>query len=124
MPGLETRMALLMSEGVMKNRIDINQFVSLTSTAPAKLYGLYPRKGSIAPGCDADIVIWDTDLDLTLTNSMLHHNVDYTPYEGKKISVWPNVVFARGEVVVKEGECVASPGRGEFLPSAPYVNIE
>ncbi len=117
-PGLETRMALLMSEGVMKNRIDINQFVSLTATAPAKLYGLYPRKGSIAPGSDADIVIWDTDLDLTLTNSQLHHNVDYTPYEGKKITTWPHTVLSRGEVVVYGGDCVAGAGRGEFLKSS------
>ena len=120
-PGLETRMPLLMSEGVIEKRIDINQFVSLTSTAPAKLYGLYPRKGSIAPGSDADIVIWDTNLNIILKNNMLHHNVDYTPYEGRIFKAWPNVVLARGEVVVKGGECVASQGRGEFLESAPYM---
>ena len=119
-PGIETRMALLMSEGVMKQRIDIHQFVSLTATAPAKLYGLYPRKGTISPGCDADLVIWDTNLDFTLTNSMLHHNVDYTPYEGMALNVWPHMVLSRGDVIAKDGECHATPGRGRFLKSATH----
>ena len=117
-PGIETRLPLLMSEGVMKQRIDIHQFVSLTATAPAKLYGLFPRKGTISPGCDADIVIWDTDLNFTLTNSMLHHNVDYTPYEGMKLHAWPHLVLSRGDVVAKDGDCTATPGRGKFIRSA------
>jgi dihydropyrimidinase len=116
-PGIETRMALLMSEGVMKQRIDIHQFVSLTATAAAKLYGLFPRKGTIAPGADADIVIWNTDLDFTLTNDMLHHNVDYTPYEGMQLNAWPHIVLSRGDVVARDGDCPAEPGRGEFLLS-------
>jgi len=119
-PGIETRMALLMSEGVMKQRIDIHQFVSLTATAPAKLYGLYPHKGTISPGCDADLVIWDTHLDFTLTNSMLHHNVDYTPYEGMALNAWPHMVLSRGDVIAKDGECQAVPGRGRFLKSATH----
>ena len=117
-PGIETRLALLMSEGVMGERIDIHRFVELTSTNPAKLYGLFPRKGTIAPGSDADLVIWDREHQFTLTNDRLHHNVDYTPYEGMTLSAWPAVVVSRGEVIVEGGECMATPGRGEFLPSA------
>lgn len=113
-PGLETRMALLMSEGVMKDRIDVHRFVSLTATGPAKLYGLYPRKGTIAPGCDADLVIWDTDQKVTISNEMLHHNVDYTPYEGMRLSAWPQTVVSRGEVIIESGECLGSAGRGVF----------
>lgn len=116
-PGIETRLALLMSEGVMKQRIDIHTFVSVTATAPAKLYGLYPRKGTISPGSDADLVIWNTDLEFTLTNSMLHHNVDYTPYEGMELNAWPDIVLSRGDVIAKDGECLASPGRGKFFTS-------
>jgi dihydropyrimidinase len=116
-PGIETRLALLMSEGVMKQRIDIHKFVSVTATAPAKLYGLYPRKGTISPGSDADLVIWNTDLEFTLTNSMLHHNVDYTPFEGMELNAWPHIVLSRGDVIAKDGECQASPGRGKFFTS-------
>jgi dihydropyrimidinase len=123
-PGIETRMALLMSEGVMKQRIDIHQFVSLTATAPAKLYGLYPHKGTICPGSDADLVIWDTNLEFELTNSLLHHNVDYTPYEGMKLRAWPHIVMSRGDVVAKDGHCLASPGRGNFLESARRYPLE
>lgn len=115
-PGIETRMPLLMSEGVLKGRLDVHRFVSLTATAPAKLYGLYPRKGSIVPGADADLVIWDTQTKFTLANDRLHHNVDYTPYEGMNLSAWPKMVFSRGELVVADGECRARPGRGQFLP--------
>jgi dihydropyrimidinase len=123
-PGIETRLSLLMSEGVLKDRIDIHKFVALTSTNPAKLYGLYPRKGTIAPGADADLVIWDTEREFTLTNGMLHHNVDYTPYEGMSLSAWPHTVISRGEVIVQDGNCEAVAGRGEFLPSARFRIVE
>jgi dihydropyrimidinase len=114
-PGLETRLPLLFSEGVMKDRIDINTFVALTSTNVAKMYGLYPRKGTIAIGADADLVIWNHDLDLTITNAMLHHNVDYTPYEGLSLSAWPAITISRGDVVWSESEPQGGPGRGQFL---------
>jgi len=117
-PGIETRLALLMSEGVLGGRINIHRFVELTATNPAKLYGLFPRKGTIAPGSDADLVIWDSDRDFVLTNSLLHHNVDYTPYEGMPLRAWPATVISRGEVIVEDAQCTAAPGRGEFLPSA------
>ena len=115
-PGIETRLPLLMSEGVLKGRIDAHTFVSVTSTGPAQMYGLFPRKGTIAPGSDADLVIWDTETEFILTNDRLHHNVDYTPYEGIKLQAWPATVLSRGRVVAENGECIATRGDGEFLP--------
>ncbi|WP_341894391.1 dihydropyrimidinase [Ferrovibrio terrae] len=117
-PGLETRMALLLSEGVLKGRITLQQFVALTATNAAKLYGLYPRKGSIAIGADADIVLWDTGTARTIGNAMLHHNVDYTPYEGIEVSAWPDTVISRGDIVVERGRPVGQAGRGQFLACA------
>jgi dihydropyrimidinase len=115
-PGIETRMPLLFSEGVNGGRITLNKFVELTATNPAKLYGLYPRKGTIAIGADADLVIWDPDRTVTLTNAMLHHDVDYTPYEGMILRGWPTTTISRGEVICADGVLSAEPGRGLFLP--------
>lgn len=114
-PGLETRSALLFSEGVMTGRLDLNRFVALNSTNAAKLYGLHPQKGTIAVGADADIAIWDPERQVTITNAMLHHNVDYTPYEGRTITGWPVTVLSRGQVVCHEGELFGKPGQGQFL---------
>lgn len=114
-PGVETRLALLFSEGVGKGRISLNQFVALTATNPARLYGLYPRKGTIAVGGDADLAIWDQSREVTITNAGLHHNVDYTPYEGRTVTGWPETVLSRGEVVVRDGTLKADRGRGQFL---------
>ena len=115
-PGLETRLPLLYSEGVLAGRISVNRFVELTSTNPAKAYGLHPRKGTIAIGSDADLVVWD-ERELTLRNADLHHNVDYTPYEGRALRAWPGLTIARGEVVW-DGQLRSRPGRGRFLPCA------
>lgn len=115
-PGLETRAPLLFSEGFMAGRIDLCRFVALNSANAAKLYGLYPRKGTIAIGADADIAVWDPHKQVTIRNAMLHHNVDYTPYEGRTVQGWPVTVLVRGEVVVQEGELKCVPGRGQFLP--------
>ncbi|HEY3074097.1 MAG TPA: dihydropyrimidinase [Burkholderiales bacterium] len=112
-PGLETRLPLLYSEGVLAGRISIERFVELTAANPAKLYGLYPRKGTIAVGADADLVIWE-ERDVTIRNETLHHAVDYTPYEGMRLRAWPAVTVARGEVVW-DGSPRGVPGRGEFL---------
>ncbi|MDN2659169.1 dihydropyrimidinase [Neptunomonas sp. CHC150] len=115
-PGVETRLALLFSHGVNTGRMDINQFVGLTSTNVAKMYGLYPRKGSIAVGADADLVIWDTDTARSISNDQLHHNVDYTPYEGIKVNAWPATTMSRGRIVWQDGRYLGTPGMGQFLP--------
>ncbi|OKH25381.1 dihydropyrimidinase [Chroogloeocystis siderophila] len=114
-PGIETRLPLLFSEGVNQGRIDLNTFVALTATNPAKLYGLYPQKGTIAIGSDADLVIWDTQRQVTIANEMLHHNVDYTPYEGIALQGYPEITISRGEIVYQHGEVIAQKGRGKFL---------
>ena len=118
-PGLETRMPLLMSYGVVDGRIDIHSFVALTATNAAKMYGLFPRKGTIAVGSDADIVIWDIDQDgdtpRKIQNNLLHHAVDYTPYEGIEVKAWPAVTMSRGQVVWKDGQYQGREGQGQFL---------
>jgi len=114
-PGLETRLPLLYSEGVLTGRISVNRFVELTATNPAKTYGLHPRKGTIAIGSDADLVIWN-ERRTALTNSMLHHAVDYTPYEGRTLGAWPAYTIARGDVVWDGRQFLGTPGRGRFLP--------
>ncbi|HUD34627.1 MAG TPA: dihydropyrimidinase [Variovorax sp.] len=113
-PGLETRMPLLWSEGVMTGRMTENRFVELTATGPAKAYGLHPRKGTIAIGADADLVIWD-EREVALTNALLHHEVDYTPYEGMTLRAWPGLTLARGEVVWDGADFHPQRGRGELL---------
>jgi dihydropyrimidinase len=117
-PGIELRLPLLFSEGVGAGRIDLNQFVALTATNHAKLYGLHPRKGTIAVGSDADIAIWDPELAVTVTHAMLHDNVGYTPYEGRRITGWPVTVLSRGRVVVEDNALHAARGSGSFLPCA------
>ena len=114
-PGLETRMALLWSEGVMAGRITPQKFVELTATNPARAYGLHPRKGSIAVGGDADLVIWE-EREFVLGNARLHHDVDYTPYEGMRLSAWPAMTRARGEVVWDGTAFTGRAGHGRFLP--------
>jgi dihydropyrimidinase len=118
-PGLETRLPLLFSEGVMTGRIDLPRFVAITATNNAKLDGLHPRKGTIAVGADADLAIWNPDRKVTLRNADLHHNVDYTPYEGRVVTGWPEIVISRGEVIVRDGQLHAVPGRGRFLEQKP-----
>jgi dihydropyrimidinase len=116
-PGLASRLAITFSEGVAKGRIDLNQFVRLTATNPAKRFGLYPRKGSIAPGFDADLVVWDAEAKITLTNAHMQHAIDYTPYEGLAVTGWPVMTIARGAVVMNMGHVTAEARRGEFLPA-------
>jgi len=107
---------LLFSEGVKKGRIDIHQFVALTSTNIAKLYGLHPKKGTIAVGADADIAIWDPELEKTINyDQHIHDDVGYTPYEGRTVTGWPIMVLSRGRVAIEEGELRVERGSGEFL---------
>lgn len=117
-PGLETRLPLLYSEGVLGGRITLEKFVELTATNPAKAYGLHPRKGTIAPGADADLVIWDEG-DFPLTNERLHHNVDYTPYAGMTLRAWPALTLAAGQVVWDGTHFHPRQGQGRFLRCGP-----
>lgn len=103
-PGIATRMPILFSEGVGKGRIDLNRFVALTSTNHAKRYGLYPRKGTIAVGSDADLVLWDATRDVVITHSLLKDGCDYTPYEGLAVRGWPVRTLLRGLTVMKDAE--------------------
>ncbi len=114
-PGVETRLPILFSEGVAKGRIDLNRFVALSSTNHAKLYGLYPRKGTIAIGSDADIALWDPNKSVVITNDILHHGADYTPYEGLEVTGWPVRVMVRGKTVTDGDERVAAKGAGNYL---------
>ena len=114
-PGIETRLALLFSEGVLTGRLSLQQFVALTSTNAARLYGLYPRKGTIAIGSDADLVIWNTGIAHTIRNASLHHAVDHTPYEGRELQAWPAMTLLRGEVVWDGETFLGRPGGGQFL---------
>ena len=105
-PGVEERIPLIFSEGVMKNRISINKFVEVCCTNPAKIFGLYPKKGTIAVGSDADITIIDPNKEVVLTTDKLHSNVDYTAYEGINLKGYPIFTILRGKVISKDGEFV------------------
>ncbi len=115
MPGVELRYPLMFSEGVMKGRISANAFARLCATNPAKLFGLYPKKGVIKEGSDADIVIMNTGCGDTITHDRLHENVDYTPYEGFELSCKIDCVLSRGEVIVKNNSYIGQKARGQFL---------
>lgn len=117
-PGIELRLPLLFSEGVGQGRLDLNAFVALTAANHAKLYGLYPKKGTIAVGSDADIAIWDPECEVTVTAGILHDNVGYTPYEGRRLRGWPVTVLSRGRIVVEDGNLIAARGSGAFQPCA------
>lgn len=114
-PGVETRLPILFSEGVSKGRISLNRFVELTATNHAKLYGLYPRKGSIGVGFDADITLWDPQRRETIRQEILHHGADYTPWEGFEVTGWPVMTISRGQVVAENGRLVGEKGHGRIL---------
>ncbi|MBA3478463.1 MAG: dihydropyrimidinase [Lautropia sp.] len=114
-PGLELRLPLLFSEGVGKDRLSLNQFVALTATNHARIYGLEHRKGTIAVGQDADIALWDPERKTTITAAAIHDNVGYTPYEGRTITGWPVTVLSRGRTVVHEGKLLVERGSGMFI---------
>lgn len=113
MPGIEMRLPLLFSEGVVKGRISLNQFVALSSTNAARLYGMLPRKGTLAIGADADIAIWDPDE--TRIAGEMHDAMDYNPFAGREVTGWPVTVLSRGRRVVDAGALVARPGDGRFV---------
>jgi dihydropyrimidinase len=119
-PGIENRLHMLHHFGVREGRITLNRMVELTSTNVAKLFGLYPRKGTIAPGSDADIVVWDPDKRLTISASTHHSNVNYNLFEGTEVQGAPEVVMVRGQVIVEDDELVAQPGAGQFIKRARF----
>jgi len=119
-PIIEDRVSILFSEGVKKGRITLNQFVDLTSTRAAKLFGLYPKKGTIAVGTDADIVIFDPAVERVISAETHHMAVDYNPFEGMKITGEPISVLSRGEFVIREKQFVGKLGAGQYLRRAKY----
>lgn len=114
-PGLQVRLPLLFSEGVGKKRISLQEFVSLTATNHARLYGFASRKGTLEVGADADIAIWEPDKEVRLTAAMMKDNVGYTPYEGMTVKGWPTTVISRGRVVVEKDELKVARGTGQFV---------
>ena len=123
-PGLAARLPIVFSEGVAKGRISASDFVRLTSTQPARLFGLHPKKGSLMPGADADLVLWDPTRRTTITNALMQQAIDYTPYEGLEVTGWPVATILRGHVAMQDGRVHAEPGLGKYLPVAPYDLIK
>lgn len=119
-PGVETRLGLLYTYGVMTGKLSLNEFVALTSTNAAKLFGLFPRKGTIAPGSDADLVVWDPRISSLVTAENLHQQVDYTPFEGFNQMGQAIHVFIRGEQVCKDGELKVEKPTGRYLFRKPF----
>jgi dihydropyrimidinase len=119
LPGVQDRLPVLWTEGVVKGRISPNEFVALTSTNPAKIFGLYPRKGSLIPGADADIVIWDPDRKVKYGVAMAHHRTDYNLYEGWELTGYPEKVFLRGNLIVDGDRWLGRRGMGRFLHRQP-----
>ena len=122
-PGVEHRMSLIFSGGVAGGRFSANRFVELVSTTPAKLFGLYPRKGTIAVGSDADLVIFDSRRKHTISAKTHHMRVDYSMFEGIGVTGMPDIVFSRGRVVVEGEKSLGRPGQGEFLRRGTYAQV-
>ena len=118
-PGIETRMSLLYDAGVRAERLTLSRWVEVTATNPARLFGLYPRKGAIAPGSDADIVVWNPQREITWSAATHHMRVDYNPYEGRLVKGAPDLVLSRGRPVIDGGRFVGRPGAGRFLRRSP-----
>jgi dihydropyrimidinase len=120
LPAIETRV-LLMHQGVVDGKLNLNRFVDAVSTAPAKIFGLYPRKGAIVPGADADLVIWSPEKLVDLSHRALHMRVDYSIYEGKSVRGGPEKVYCRGQLVVDGATFLGQPGQGRFLAREPFT---
>lgn len=120
-PGIEHRVQLLYHGGVGEGRISLNRWVELCSATPAKMFGLYPRKGTIAVGSDADIVIWDPEKEHTISAHTHHMCTDYSMFEGKKLKGNAETVFSRGEAIVKDDKFLGKPGRGKFVKRDTYA---
>jgi dihydropyrimidinase len=120
MPGIETRLYLLWDGGVRAGRISMNRFVEITSTAPAKIFGLYPRKGTVAVGADADLLVWDGEKRHVLSEKTLHMRVDYSPFEGREVVGAPTHVLSRGRVIVENGKYIGKKGDGRFVKRGTF----
>ena len=114
-PGVETRLSLLFSEGVLNQKISLNRFVEVVATAPAKLMGLFPEKGNLRPGADGDVIIFDPVLEKRITPNFLRQNADYSPYEGKLVRGWPITTIIRGQLVVHENKLLVDKGWGQYV---------
>jgi dihydropyrimidinase len=119
-PGIENRLHMLHHFGAREGRFSLNRMVELLSTNPARFFGLYPRKGTIAAGSDADIVVFDPEKPHTISASTHHSNVDYNLFEGTEVRGAPDVVLVRGQVIVENDELVAEPGAGQFVRRARF----
>jgi len=119
---LETLLPMLYSEGVRTKRITLSRLVDVLASAPARIAGMYPRKGALAVGSDADLVVFDPESRRTIRATELHSACDYDPYEGWDVTGWPEIVLSRGEVVFERDSVVAKPGRGELVPREPSAH--
>lgn len=122
-PNLETMLPMVYSEGVGKGRLSLNRFVQVMSTNPAKLFGMYPEKGTIAVGSDADIVVLDPQKKVTIRAKDLHSRSDYDPYEGFEVQGWPVLTMSRGEIIYENGNITARPGRGRLLKRRRFAGL-
>ncbi|HEX9763857.1 MAG TPA: amidohydrolase family protein, partial [Candidatus Acidoferrales bacterium] len=122
-PGIEHRLSLVYTGGVHGGRFNVNRFVQLVSTAPAKLFGLYPRKGTVAVGADADLVLWDPNKEETISAKTHHMRVDYSMFEGIKVKGAPRQVLVGGRVVIDNGKFVGKAGAGRFLKRQTYSGL-
>ena len=119
LPGIETRLPILFTEGVSTGRITPQRFVQLTSSGPARIFGLDDRKGAVSPGFDADLIIVDPEREVTVEAANLHSAVDYSPYEGMRLRGFPTWTLSRGEIIVWEGRLSAPRGRGHLVERRP-----
>jgi dihydropyrimidinase len=117
-PGVENRLQLIHHHGVNMGKLSLNRFVELVSTAPARIFGMYPKKGTIAAGSDADMVVWDPEAELTISAHTHHMRVDYSMFEGFKVKGNARQVISRGETIIEGGKFLGKPGRGKYLRRA------
>jgi dihydropyrimidinase len=121
MSNLETLLPMLYSEGVGKGRLSLNRFVEVIATNPAKLFGLYPQKGTIAVGSDADIVVFDPKKAVTIRHRDMHSRSDFELYEGFQVTGWPTMTLSRGEIIVENGNVLGQAGRGKLLKRSRFT---
>jgi len=116
MPGVEERLRLIYDAAVSENRMSLERFVEVCAATPAKMFGLYPKKGTIAVGSDADIIVWDPTTESKMSVEVNHMGVDYSAYEGREVAGKIDMVLSRGRVLIEADEYHGAPGDGDFLP--------